>query len=236
MNTLESRMLAAVPHRHTHRGPFTAQPLPHGLLVGLQDDVMKERAELALIPPGLRYERLASLAASAARRGDLDPRTKATIRRWTRVTRSPNRAVPSRDGIPATAFAVSSARRLRQGRLPQRDFDLGRRIGLLPAGGEPPSATAILFTRDDRRTDWLHAGQALHRLLLHAASEWVFASLHTQPLEDAVTRALIRHQLALPGHPQMLLQFGHAASAAATARRPPDELREDMALPEPIKI
>jgi len=224
MNTLEGRMLAAVPHRHTHRGPFTEQPLPHGLLVGLQDDVMKERAELALVPRGLQYERLASLAASAARRGDLDPRTRATIRRWTHAAQSSDRASTQRDGIPATAFPVSSARRLRQGRLPQRDFDLGRNIGLLPAGGEPPAATAILFTRDDRRADWLHAGQALNRLLLHAASEWVFASLHSQPLEDAVTRTLIHDQLSLPGHPQMVLQFGRAANAPATARRPPDEL------------
>jgi len=62
------------------------------------------------------------------------------------------------------------------------------------------------------------------RLLLHAASQWVFASLHTQPLEDPVTRDLIRDRLALPGRPQMLLQFGPAAIAASTARRPPGDL------------
>jgi hypothetical protein len=64
--------------------------------------------------------------------------------------------------------------------------------------------------------------QALYRLLLHAASQRVFASLHTQPLEDAAARGLIRSQLTLPGHPQMLLQFG-PATTSPTGRRPAAE-------------
>jgi hypothetical protein len=76
------------------------------------------------------------------------------------------------------------------------------------------------------RADWLRAGQALHRLLAHAASRWVFASLYTQPLEAAAIRSLIRARLALPGTPQMLLQLGSARATQATARRPPAELIE----------
>ncbi len=72
--------------------------------------------------------------------------------------------------------------------------------------------------------EWLRAGQALHRLLLHAASERVFASLYTQPLELPATRALIRDRLALPGNPQVLLQLGRASTTEPTARRPADEL------------
>jgi hypothetical protein len=211
-------MLAAVPHRHTHRGAFEPGTLPPGLLPGLQNDALVEGAELAFIPTGLGFQRLARLAASA-RRGDLDPRARATIRRWTRAA-----GRPERDGIPATALAVGPALRTRPGRLPQRDFDLGRNLGLLSAEGAPPSVTAILLTRGDRRADWLHAGQALHRMLLHAASEWVSASLYTQPLEDSVTRVLIPGQVGVPGHPQMILQFGRAKTAVSTARRSPDEL------------
>lgn len=219
MNALEVRMLAAVPHRHTHRGAFEPGALPPGLLPGLQNDALVEGAELAFIPPGLGFQRLAALAASAARRGSLDPRAKATIRRWTRAA-----GQPERDGIPATALAAGRATLMRQGRLPQRDFDLGRNLGLLSAEGAPPSVTAILLTRGDGRADWLNAGQALHRMLLHAASEWVFASLYTQPLEDPVTRVLIPGQVGISGHPQMIMQFGRAKTAASTARRPPDEL------------
>ena len=52
--------------------------------------------------------------------------------------------------------------------------------------------TAVLLTTGDSRADWLRAGQALYRLLLHAATRWVFASLYTQPLEAAAIRTLIR--------------------------------------------
>ena len=221
MNRLERQMLAAVPRRHTHRGPFTADPLPAGLLAGLQNDALLEGATLALVDEGLGYTRLARIAAAAARRGDLDPRSRAEVRRWTR-----NAVSTARDGIPATALAVGPPEHIRHGRLPQRDFDLRRGLALLPAGGPPPAATAVLLTAGDRRADWLRAGQALQRLLLHAAADWVFASLHTQPLENPVTRTLIRHQLALPGNPQMLLQFGSAVSAASTARRPPGEVTD----------
>ncbi|HET6186279.1 MAG TPA: hypothetical protein VFE59_04680 [Trebonia sp.] len=49
LNELERRMLAAVPHRHTHRGPFLAEPLPPGLLAGLQNDALTEGATLVLV-------------------------------------------------------------------------------------------------------------------------------------------------------------------------------------------
>ena len=214
----ERRMLEAVPHRHTHRGPFEPGPLPAGLLACLQHDALAEQAELALVEGELAYQRLADIVAVAASRMNLDPRVRAETRQW---TRSPDSL--ARDGVPALAFAGRAQRRPRR-RLPQRDFDLDRSLALLPGGGESPSATAVLLTRGDRRADWLHAGQALHRLLLHATGKWVFASLYTQPLEATVTRALIRDRLALPGHPQMLLQFGHVHTTHPTARRPADEI------------
>jgi len=214
----ERRMLEAVPHRHTHRGPFEPGSLPGGLLAGLQHDALAEGAELALVEGELAYQRLATIVAVAASRMDLDPRVRAETRQWTR--RADSRA---RDGVPAVAFADRAQRRPRR-RLPQRDFDLDRGLALLPGGGESPSATAVLLTRGDRRADWLHAGQALHRLLLHATSKWVFASLYTQPLEATVTRALIRDRLALRGNPQVLMQFGYVRTTHPTARRPADEI------------
>jgi hypothetical protein len=219
VNGLEQRMLTAVPHRHTHRGAFLPGPLPRGLLAGLQNDALAEGATLALVGPGLPYGRLAQLAAAAARRADLDPRERAEIRSWTRSLGD-----PARDGVPATALVAGPSAAREPGRLPQRDFDLGSGLGTLPGGGAPPAATAVLLTVGDRRADWLRAGQALQRVALHAASVWVFASLYSQPLENAITRGLIRDQLSLPGNPQLLLQLGRAVSAPATARRPVAEM------------
>jgi hypothetical protein len=126
--------------------------------------------------------------------------------------------------VPAHAFPGTPSRE--PGRLPQRDFDLGRGLGLLPADGPAAPAMAVLFTPGDDEENWLQAGQALQRLLLHAASQWVFASLNTQPLEDGATRALVRDRLALPGAPQMLLALGVSRTARATGRRPAADLIE----------
>ena len=215
----ERRMLEAVPHRHTHRGPFEPGPLPDGLLAGLQQDALAEGATLALVEGDMAYRQLADLVAAAANTLDLDPRVRDETRRWTRSADS-----PARDGVPAQAFAGQRGRR--PGRLRQRDFDLGRGLAQLPAGGESPAATAMLLTRGESWYEWLRAGQALHRLLLRAASTWVFASLYTQPLENSLTRALIQQRLALPDHPQLILQLGGVRTTHPTARRPADELTD----------
>jgi hypothetical protein len=81
----------------------------------------------------------------------------------------------------------------------------------------------VLVTVGDSHLDWLRAGQALHRILAHAAIDWVAASLHTQPLEIPVIRNLIRTRLALPGTPQIVLQFGPAHASLASPRRPVHE-------------
>jgi hypothetical protein len=219
MNSRERQLLEALPHRHTHRGPFAPGPLPTGLTAGLQHDALAEGTTLVLLDQTIAYQKLADITTAVSRRQNLDPAAREETRRWSRDPG--NRAY---DGVPAHAFPASTSPQA--GQLPQRDFDLGRGLGLLPSGGPPPAATAVLITPGDSRSDWLHAGQALHRLLAHAAANWVFASLHTQPLEASAIRTLIRDRLALPGPPQILLQLGRAHTTHATARRPPADLTE----------
>jgi hypothetical protein len=216
----ERKMLNAVPHRHTHRGPFEAEPMPAGLFARLQDDAGAEGATLTEIGPGPARAELMALVAASGRRQEHDPQSRAETRRWSHGASS-----QAKDGVPAHAFPAVPGRGA--GRLPQRDFDLGRDVGLLSADGPAAAAvTAVLLTTGDGEGDWLHAGQALHRLLLRAASRWVFASLNTQPLEDVQTRALIRDRLAGPGSPQMLLALGVSRTAHPTARRPAADLLE----------
>jgi hypothetical protein len=215
----ERQLLAAVPHRHTHRGPFSAEPLPAGLLTSLLHDASAEGATLSLLDRGRGYERLVDIISTVGQRQDLDPGMRADAQDW---TRSPGSS--ARDGVPATAFSTASDRH--RGRLSQRDFDLGRKFGQLEPDGPAPAATALLLTPGDNVGDWLCAGQALHRVLAHAAAHWVFASLHTQPLESAMIRDLICDQLMMPGALQMILQLGPAHSTPVTARRPPADLIE----------
>jgi nitroreductase len=214
---MERQMLAAMPHRYTHRGAFSPGMLPAGLLAGLQHDARVEGAALALIDRSAQYQQLAALVAAAGRHQALDFEARAETRRWSRRAGS-----PARDGVPARAFPAAVAPQ--PGRLPLRDFDLGRGIGLLATGGPPAAATAVLMTTGDGPADWLRAGQAMHRVLTHAAIAWVFASVHSEALEMPAVRALIRSRLALPGDAQIILQLGLSHSARPTARRPASEV------------
>jgi len=232
MTAAERKMLEAVPHRHTHRGPFEAAPLPAGLLTGLQQDATTEDATLSVLDLDQAGRKLAAILTMVSHDPGLDPASQAEryeIRRWTRGAGS-----QARDGVPAHAFPAHAfpAQPAQSPGChsprpwPQRDFDLDRGLGLLATGGPPAAATAVLVTAGDSEEDWLRAGQALNRLLLHAATQWVFARLQTQPLQAGTIRALIGTRLALPGVPQMLLEFGVARTAHVTGRRPAADLTE----------
>jgi hypothetical protein len=215
----ERELLHAIPHRHTHRAAFEPGPLPPGLATDLGHDARIEGAELVFLDDE-GHRRLAAIIEAADFKLRLDSDARAEIRNWTRAADSTDR-----DGVPAVAFQTSA--RHRRGYLAQRDFDLGRGIGQLPPDGAKPghATTAVLVTAEDTQEDWLVAGQALHRLLLRAASRWVSASLFSQPLETNM-RVLMAGRLELSGCPQMVLQFGNARTSRATARRPASELIE----------
>ena len=110
---LERRMLAAVPHRHTHRGPFLAEPLPAGLLAGLQNDALTEGATLVLVGDGLPADRLARLVAAATPRGPGSRRA----RRDTAVDEKPaapgggrrSRGRPGHRAVRSRAWAAAAA-------------------------------------------------------------------------------------------------------------------------------
>jgi nitroreductase len=223
MTSDERAMLQAVPHRHTHRGAFEPGPLPVGLLERLRDDATAEGATLAVIDDGAAYEHLTAILAGWSRSRDPYPTSPAEIRtqaetlRWTREAGS-----QARDGVPANAFPASAGREA--GQLPQRDFDLGRGWGFPPPGGPPASVTAVMVTPGEDEQSWLRAGQALQRMLLRAASQWVFARLQSQPLQSASVRAQIRSSLTPSGSPQLLLELGVARTSRPTARRPAGKL------------
>jgi hypothetical protein len=242
MNKVEAELVAAVPHRHTHRGAFTPGEVAARLLAALAADAAAEGVALVLVDQAAHGDQLVRLVELAAAEQQADPEVTAELRRWIRPPGS-----QARDGVPAWAIArrpgqseadepesgPADGHGQRQGRsadqpawsrLPQRDF--GQQGGD-EQGSVPPSATAVLSTSDDDPADWLRAGQALHRLLLRAATRWVFASLQSQPMESPRHRQNVRDLLGLTAHPQLLLQFGRSNTAPATPRRPLSELRTD---------
>jgi hypothetical protein len=192
----------------------------------MRDDAVAEGATLAVIDDAAAYGRLTAILASWSRWQDLYPTSPAAIRteaetlRWTH-----DGASQARDGVPAHAFPATAGRE--PGRLPQRDFDLGRGWGFRPLGGPPAPVTAILVAQGANEQSWLRAGQALQRMLLRAASQWVFARLQTQPLQFASVQAQIRSSLTPTGSPQVLLELGVVRTSHSTGRRPADELTSD---------
>ncbi len=222
----EAELFAAVPHRHTHRGPFTPGEVSPRLLAAMAADAAAEGSELRFIESSALVDDLAELVDLAASEQQASAEIMAETRDWVRAAGS-----EARDGIPAHASRVISAQVAHRFR--QRDFGVARSdVGTAPAdaevGGEPPAVTAVLTTAADTAHDWLRAGQALNRLLLRAATRWVFASIQSQPLESPCYRAQVRDLLTLPGQPQLLLQFGRANTAAATPRRPQTDFRTDV--------
>ena len=222
----ERAMIRAVPHRHTHRGAFEPGLLPAGLLGKLHDDAAAEGAALAVIDDGLAYQRLTAILGSWSRWRDLYPtspaeiRTRAETLRWTREAGS-----QARDGVPAHAFPAAASHET--GLLPQHDFDLDRDWGFPPSGGPPAPVTAVMVAPGEDEESWLRAGQALQRILLRAASQWVFARLQTEPLQSASVRAQIRSSLTPAGSPQLLLELGVARTTHPTGRRPASEVTTD---------
>ena len=109
MTSDERAMLRAVPHRHTHRGPFEPGPLPEDLLVRLQEDAAAEGATLAVIDRGPAYQQLMAILAAWSRRRDLYPtshaevQSRAETQRWTREAGN-----EARDGVPAQAFPTGA--------------------------------------------------------------------------------------------------------------------------------
>jgi hypothetical protein len=214
----EESLFHTMARRHTHYGAFTGRHLPPMLAGELAAAAHVAHTNLVVVGDPAKRRLLAALIRGAedAIQGDLAAASE--LAQWVTTARTGRRdGVPPRARQPdAIAFA-------------DRGFVLG-------PGQEPPAeasgqaeppvfGTAVLLaTRGDRRLDWLLAGQALQRVLLHAAISDVSAAFHTQPLELPGPRHTIRAQLAGGMYPQVLLRLGYADHARLTPRRPVTEV------------
>lgn len=225
----EVSLMDAVPGRYSLRAGFAGGAVDAGLLDSLRQAAASERGVLLLLDEPDRRLAVAELVATADRAQRASPEVRRELAQWT--SRQPHHA----DGVPAWAypdlpptpdpeqfairdFLAASSRPARS--VPTAAADRAART---TTTGGPPVAAALL-TRADTRVDWLHAGQALYRLLLTAAAGGVQASLHSQPFGLLGLRRLVRGELTGGAEPQLLLQLGHpidsGAGGRATPRRP----------------
>lgn len=206
-------LFEAIDERHTHRAAFADRPVADETLHAMLDAARSTLTDLRLVEPGEREE-LADLVAQGDRAQFADARFRAELASWVR----PNSTLAD-DGIPGAALGMGDLAS-RAGPWVVRHLDTGRiqatkdRRAALTA-----PALVVVVTRADTPEDWVDAGQALARLLLHGAAVGVQASFLNQPIEVPALREQVRELLGVEGRPQLLLRLGHGAGAVTTPRR-----------------
>lgn len=222
----EKELYEQIARRRTHRGGFDVTPLPDTLLAALPQQAAKEGAALSLLTGDRQQARQrAAAVAAVVEAGDYALRINSERAkeeaRW-----APGPGSHRQDGVPPTAYPAQPERMEADFR--SRDFAHGHGWGLPPGGQEPVLRSAgvvgLLTTSVDQAADWIHAGQALQRVLLVASSYNVAAALHSQPLEIPLLRDFMRIHLTDRAYPQMVLRLGATSKKGVSVRRPVDEV------------
>jgi hypothetical protein len=218
----EKELFEQIAKRRTHRGGFDPAPLPDELLATLPGQAAKENATLSLLT---QDRQRAAAVAAVVEAGDyalrLDSERAKEEARW-----APGPSSHRQDGVPPTAYPAQPEHTEPDFR--NRDYAHGHGWGLPPDAEEPvlrsAGAVGLLTTSVDHPADWIHAGQALQRVLLVASSYNAAAALHSQPLEIPLLRDFLRIHLSGHAYPQMVLRFGATSEKAVSVRRPVDEV------------
>ncbi|MFD7921267.1 Acg family FMN-binding oxidoreductase [Streptomyces sp. NPDC059740] len=207
----------ALRRRHTSRQPFVAEPVPHWLLAELSQQARAEDAWLdypSAWHAALVAQLTAQCEAEADRLGDPDEAA------W--YERPPAAGGEPVDGVPWYAVGPRPVR----GRVPSRDFSRGTGRPRVAAEFESDPAMALLSTNADTPESWLHAGQALERVLLHATHRGLATSLSSRALEKEEQRWLLRDPTHGRGPVQMVLRLGYGPVGSITPRRPVADVLE----------
>ena len=209
----ERTIYRQIRRRRSHRGGFGPGALPSGLLQTLRGQAYNEGVMLRVVADPRARIALAALTEVAEQVQRQNPAYAAEIARW-----APAPVSDRQDGVHDDAYPREPEHT--DPDFAARGFARGHGWGL--TGGEQQEATgvvALLLTDEDGRADWLRAGQALQRVLLHAAEHDVSAAFHTQALEVAELREFIRTRLCDQAYVQMIMRLGIPAGQAGGVRR-----------------
>ncbi|MET8161351.1 hypothetical protein ABZT47_33755 [Sphaerisporangium sp. NPDC005289] len=212
-----------VERRRTHRGGFTEEAVPEALADALVREAGMEGARLTPVRSGPAVRLLGAITNAAQEAQSQDRLFTLELIRWSRPPGSTRR-----DGVVAEAYPSTPPHTHPQ-RFAQRDYAHGHGWGG-EAGDPAANATglvAVLTTAGDTPEDWLAAGQALQRVLLHASAHGVYAAFHTQALEMPELREFLRHQVCSGEHPQMIMRLGRVPREGVSVRRPAAEMVEE---------
>ena len=210
----ERELHAVIALRHTNRRPFSARPVPPGVLAELADAASIEGAILHILDHD-ETRRVLELVQDAERAQAADPGYRAELARWAGGARD-------RDGIPDSTLGPRSP----DGTAPVRDFTPGQPAPRDYEWFEEAPQLVVLSTHFAGKVHWLRAGQAMQRVLLTATSRGIAASPLTQPLETG-DAWLVRDPRSGSEQPQMILRVGYGLPVTPAPRRPVSEVLDD---------
>jgi nitroreductase len=203
----ETRLHAAIAHRHTNRDPYADTAVEAVVQNQLATAARTEGAGLLLITTPVGVETIAAIVRSADETLNRDEAYLAELRAWTRTNQDAADGVPTTAGGPAPNPDQLLARRDFGGAESHREFERDPLLGVLCSHGDHPA-------------DDLTAGMALQRVLLTATDLGLACSMFTQPTDVPAMREQLRAALGRHDNPQVLLRFGYAVRPVPTGRRP----------------
>ena len=175
----ERRLFDQIAARRTHWGGFSTDRLPGGLMSTLTEAAARENATLRIMTDDDHRAAILAVVAAADCAFGLDKARVAEEAKW----------MPSVPG-------------------PTADRGWGARPQAETTEPGSPGVVAVLTTPGDERVDWIHAGQALQRVLLVAGSNRVSVAMDATALEFGHLRQFIGSEIVGGDSPQMVLRFG----------------------------
>jgi hypothetical protein len=217
----ERRLSSHLLTRRTHRGAFDPEPMPPGTLAALRAGAAREGAVLRIVADDGHRAALAAAVQAAEHQLRCDGERLRELTRWT-----PAPGSASWDGVPATSYPARAEHT--EPDFPGRDFGRGHGWGLAPlslaTSHRATGVVGLLTTVTDQPSDWVHAGQALQRILLTASVCGAAVALHSQPAELPMLREFIRTQLSDDAYPHLVLRIGLVTQVAVSVRRDPEDV------------
>ncbi|MDP9868304.1 MULTISPECIES: Acg family FMN-binding oxidoreductase [Streptosporangium] len=211
-----------IERRRTHRAGFTELPVPDRLVEALVAQAEAEGARLTPVRSEAAVRVLAALTCAAQDVQAQDRLLTLEMISWAQPPGSSRK-----EGVPAEGYPREPRRT--DPHFAQRDYAHGHPWG---SGADQffsasTGTVAVLTTPADSREDWIAAGQALQRVLLHASAYDVGAAFHTQALETFHLREFLRQELLSGRHPQMIMRLGYTSDDSAGVRRPVTDVLQE---------
>ena len=201
----DDRTFRALGLRRTNRLPFADEPIPWGVLDGLEEHAAIYGVRLHVLE-GEAQAALAALVEEGVLTQAERPEVTAEIQAWLRPDGDPRP-----DGVRDEAQGIWDRRAtLRTPAVAVADYK--RRLLV-----EAPVAF-VLATASDTTDQWLRTGQALASVLVHAADRGLAASYANEPVEERSLRPRVA-ALVGGGAPQVVFRVGYPQVDPPTPRR-----------------